>query len=69
MQAFAEADLRDVLPRIDVSTLLLYGDKDVRSRWPRTSTAAFPGQGFGSYPERVIWATWRRQSGHAPSSG
>lgn len=29
--AFAEADLRDVLPRIDVPTLLLYGDKDVRS--------------------------------------
>lgn len=30
-RAFAEADLRDVLPRIDVPTLLLYGDKDVRS--------------------------------------
>jgi pimeloyl-ACP methyl ester carboxylesterase len=29
--AFAEADLRDVLPRIEVPTLLLYGDKDVRS--------------------------------------
>jgi pimeloyl-ACP methyl ester carboxylesterase len=29
--AFAEADLRDVLPRINVPTLLLYGDKDVRS--------------------------------------
>jgi pimeloyl-ACP methyl ester carboxylesterase len=28
---FAEHDLRDVLPRIDVPTLLLYGDKDVRS--------------------------------------
>jgi pimeloyl-ACP methyl ester carboxylesterase len=29
--AFAEADLRDVLPRIDVPTLLLYGDADQRS--------------------------------------
>jgi pimeloyl-ACP methyl ester carboxylesterase len=31
MRAFAEADLRDVLPRIDVPTLLLYGDRDVRA--------------------------------------
>jgi pimeloyl-ACP methyl ester carboxylesterase len=30
-QAFAHADLRDVLPRIEVPTLLLYGDSDVRS--------------------------------------
>jgi pimeloyl-ACP methyl ester carboxylesterase len=30
-RAFAEADLRDVLPRIDVPTLLLYGDQDVRA--------------------------------------
>lgn len=30
-RAFAEADLRDVLPRIDVPTLLLYGDRDVRA--------------------------------------
>ncbi len=29
--AFAHEDLRDVLPRIDVPTLLLYGDQDVRS--------------------------------------
>ena len=29
--AFAEADLRDVLPDIDVPTLLLYGDADQRS--------------------------------------
>jgi pimeloyl-ACP methyl ester carboxylesterase len=28
---FAEHDVRDVLPRIDVPTLLLYGDEDVRS--------------------------------------
>jgi pimeloyl-ACP methyl ester carboxylesterase len=30
-RSFAEADLRDVLPRIEVPTLLLYGDKDVRA--------------------------------------
>lgn len=30
-RAMAEADLRDVLPRIDVPTLLLYGELDVRS--------------------------------------
>src|SRR5438034_10729751 len=31
MRAFAEADLRDVLPVIDVPTLLLYGEEDVRA--------------------------------------
>jgi len=31
VRALAEADLRDVLRLIDVPTLLLYGDKDVRS--------------------------------------
>lgn len=31
LQGFAEADLRDVLPRINVPTLLLYGDADQRS--------------------------------------
>ena len=30
-RAFAAADLRDVLPRVDVPTLLLYGDRDVRA--------------------------------------
>jgi len=30
-RSFAEADLRDVLPRIDVPTLLLYGEKDTRA--------------------------------------
>ena len=29
--AFADADLRDVLPTIDVPTLLIYGDADQRS--------------------------------------
>jgi pimeloyl-ACP methyl ester carboxylesterase len=31
MQAFAEADLREVLPRIEVPTLLLCGEEDVRA--------------------------------------
>jgi pimeloyl-ACP methyl ester carboxylesterase len=31
LRSMAEADLRDVLPRIDVPTLLLYGDGDTRS--------------------------------------
>ena len=31
LQGFAEADLREVLPRIGVPTLLLYGDADRRS--------------------------------------
>lgn len=30
-RAFAEADLREVLPEIGVPTLLVYGDKDVRA--------------------------------------
>jgi pimeloyl-ACP methyl ester carboxylesterase len=30
-RSLAEADLRDVLPHIDVPTLLLYGDQDVRA--------------------------------------
>lgn len=33
-QAFAKADLRDVLPRIDVPTLLLCGEDDVRAPRP-----------------------------------
>lgn len=31
LQAFAAADLRDTLPQVDVPTLLLYGEHDVRS--------------------------------------
>lgn len=31
LAAFAEADLRDVLPDIDVPTLLLFGERDVRA--------------------------------------
>jgi pimeloyl-ACP methyl ester carboxylesterase len=33
-RAFAEADLRDVLPGVDVPTLLLYGEADRRSPLP-----------------------------------
>lgn len=53
--AFAEADLRDVLPRIDVPTLLLYGDADRRSpltvaeglhaRIPSSTLVVLPGAG------------------------
>ncbi|MDP8927165.1 MAG: alpha/beta hydrolase [Actinomycetota bacterium] len=31
LRAFAEADLRDVLSRIDVPTLMVYGERDVRA--------------------------------------
>ena len=34
LQAFAEADLRDVLPRIDVPTLVLCGEEDGRAPRP-----------------------------------
>jgi pimeloyl-ACP methyl ester carboxylesterase len=34
LAAMAEADLRDVLPRIEVPTLLLYGELDTRSPLP-----------------------------------
>jgi pimeloyl-ACP methyl ester carboxylesterase len=52
---FAEHDLRDVLPGIEVPTLLLYGDKDVRSplnvaeelhaKIPRSRLVVMPGVG------------------------
>jgi pimeloyl-ACP methyl ester carboxylesterase len=52
---FAEHDVRDVLPSIDVPTLLLYGDKDVRSplnvaeemhaRIPGSKLVFIPGAG------------------------
>ena len=43
--ALAEADLRDVLPQIDVPTLLLYGDRDARAPLDVTDAlrAAIPG--------------------------
>ena len=53
-----EADLRDVLPRIDVPTLLLYGDADVRSplhvaeelrdQIPGSTLVVIPGVGHQS---------------------
>jgi pimeloyl-ACP methyl ester carboxylesterase len=44
-RSFAEADLRAVLPRIEVPTLLLYGDEDVRAplNVAREIHAAIPG--------------------------
>lgn len=58
---FAAADLRDVLPRIDVPTLLLYGDQDVRaptgcgrkpsSRYPTSRLVVLPGVGHVSSVE------------------
>lgn len=57
----AEADLRDVLPRIDVPTLLLYGDQDARASLsvaerihgaiPRSKLVVLPGIGHISSVE------------------
>jgi pimeloyl-ACP methyl ester carboxylesterase len=54
-RSLAEADLRDVLPRIGIPTLLLYGDEDVRSPLgvaedlhatiPSSRLAVIPGAG------------------------
>ena len=66
VQGFAEADLREVLPRIRVPTLLLYGDADRRSppevvardlhaRIPGSRLVVLPGVGHQSdmeAPER-----------------
>jgi pimeloyl-ACP methyl ester carboxylesterase len=59
--AFAEADLRDVLPRIDVPTLLLYGDADQRAplhvaedlhaKIPKSQLVVIPGVGHSSNVE------------------
>lgn len=53
--AFAEADLRDMLPTIEVPTLLLYGEADQRSplnvaenlhsRIPASKLVVIPGVG------------------------
>ena len=61
LRAFAEADLRDVLPRIEVPTLLLYGEYDQRSplnvamelhaRIPRSTLVVIPGVGHESNTE------------------
>jgi pimeloyl-ACP methyl ester carboxylesterase len=59
--ALAEADLRHVLPHIDVPTLLLYGDADRRSplnvardlhaQIPRSTLIVLPGLGHECYLE------------------
>ena len=56
--AFAEADLRDVLPSIEIPTLLLYGEQDQRSplhiayelhdRIPNSELLVIPGVGHMS---------------------
>jgi pimeloyl-ACP methyl ester carboxylesterase len=45
LRAMAECDLRDVLPRVDVPTLLVYGELDARSPLPvaRELHARIPG--------------------------
>jgi pimeloyl-ACP methyl ester carboxylesterase len=60
-RSFTEADLRDVLPRIDVPTLLLYGDEDARAPLtvakdlhhaiPRSELVVMPGVGHVSSVE------------------
>lgn len=68
VRAFAEADLRKVLPLIKVPTLLLYGDKDVRSppnvaeglhvNIPGSKLVIIPGVGHVhdmEAPERFNW--------------
>lgn len=59
--AFGKADLRDVLPRIKVPTLLLYGEKDGRSplrvaedlhaKIPTSRLVVMPGVGHVSNME------------------
>ena len=60
-RSLAEADLRDVLPRITVPTLLLYGDhdgraslavaEDIHSRIPASRLVVMPGVGHMSSVE------------------
>lgn len=65
LRAFAEADLRDLLPNISIPTLLLYGDEDQRSpldvaeklhsKIPTSTLVIMPGVGHVSnveVPER-----------------
>ena len=62
LTAFAEADLRDVLPTIDVPTLLLHGEKDARASVPVAEAlhAAIPGSelvvlpGVGHYVNLAV---------------
>jgi pimeloyl-ACP methyl ester carboxylesterase len=62
LRAMAECDLRDVLPRIDVPTLLIYGELDVRSPLhvaesmhasiPGSQLVVLPGVGHFASAER-----------------
>jgi pimeloyl-ACP methyl ester carboxylesterase len=64
VRGFAEADLRDVLPTIEVPTLLLYGDRDVRSplavaealhrQIPTAELVVLPGVGHSSNLEAPL---------------
>jgi pimeloyl-ACP methyl ester carboxylesterase len=49
----AEADLRDVLPQIDVPTLLLYGERDVRAPRPvaEAMLTGIPGSRLVTIPD------------------
>jgi pimeloyl-ACP methyl ester carboxylesterase len=63
-RALAEADLRDVLARVAVPTLLLYGDKDVRApltvavalhaEIPGSTLVVIPGVGHMSSVEAAV---------------
>lgn len=75
--ASAEADLRDVLPRIDVPTLLLYGDQDQRaplsvaralhSSIPASTLVVMPGVGHVSSVEAAeLFSTEVRRFLHDP---
>lgn len=84
VHAFAEADLRDVLPHVDVPTLLLYGDADRRSpvavaedlhaRIPGSRLVVMPGVGHQSNIEDAerfnaeVRSFLRPQSGSAAST-
>jgi pimeloyl-ACP methyl ester carboxylesterase len=54
-------NLRDALPRVDVPTLLVYGDQDVRPPWPwpRTSTRRSPARPWSSSRAPATSATSR----------
>jgi pimeloyl-ACP methyl ester carboxylesterase len=55
--AMAEADLRDLLPHIDVPTLLLYGDEDVRAPKPVLGGSAFRDPRIQARADTRWWAT------------
>ena len=59
-RAFAAADLRDVLPRVeraDPAAVRRQGRAALPPAWPTTSTPRFPARGSCSSPERVTRAT------------